>query len=148
MKFKTRLVQGQSKNVVGIVIPAEVIEGLGGGRRPPVKVTINGYSYRNTVAIMAGKYMVGVAAEHRAKANVSGGDTVEVDVELDLAPREVVVPADFSAALAKAKALKSFEALAFSHRKEHVRAIEEAKSPETRRRRIEKAIQKVLEMKK
>jgi hypothetical protein len=145
MKFKTTLVQGQSKNVVGIVIPAEIIESLGGGRRPPVKVTINGYSYRNTVGIMAGKYMVGVAAEHRDKAKVRGGDTTEVDIELDLAPREVIVPADFAAALAKGRALKFFEALAYSHRKEHVRAIEEAKSPETRRRRIEKAIQKILD---
>lgn len=148
MKFKTRLVQGASKNVVGIVIPAELIEKLGGGKRPSVTVTLNGYSYRNTVGVMAGKFMVGVAAEHRAKANVKGGDTVEVGLELDTAPREVTVPADFAAALTKAKALRSFEALAYSHRKEHVRAIEEAKSPETRLRRIDKAIEKIREAQK
>jgi Domain of unknown function (DUF1905)/Bacteriocin-protection, YdeI or OmpD-Associated len=145
MKFKTKLVQGESKNVVGIVIPAGIIEQLGGGKRAPVKVTINGYAYRSTVAVMGGKYMVGVAAEHRAKANVKGGDKVEVELQLDSAPREVAVPADLTAALKKAKALKSFEALAYSHRKEHVRAIEEAKAPETRVRRIEKAVQKVLD---
>jgi bifunctional DNA-binding transcriptional regulator/antitoxin component of YhaV-PrlF toxin-antitoxin module len=147
MKFQTKLLQGESKNVVGIVIPAEIVERLGAGKRPPVKVTINGYAYRSTVAVMGGRYMVGVAAEHRAKANVKGGDAVEVELELDAAPREIVVPADFSAALAKAKALKSFELLAPSYRKEHVRAIEEAKSPETRARRIAKAIEKILEAK-
>jgi bifunctional DNA-binding transcriptional regulator/antitoxin component of YhaV-PrlF toxin-antitoxin module len=147
MKFKTKLLQGETKNVVGIVIPAEGVERLGAGKRPPVKVTINGYTYRTTVAVMAGNYMVGVAAEHRAKANVKGGDAVEVELELDTAPREIVVPADLSAALTKAKALKSFDLLAPSHRKEHVRAIEEAKSPETRARRIEKVVQKILETK-
>lgn len=140
----TTLLQGENKNVVAIVIPPELVERLGGGKRPPVKVTIKGYTYRNTVAVMAGKFMVGVAAEHRAKANVKGGDTVEVELQLDTAPREVAVPADFAAALTLAKALKAFEALAYSHRKEHVRAIEEAKSPETRARRIAKAVQKVV----
>ena len=144
MKFTTRLLQGENKNVVAIVIPPELVERLGGGKRPPVKVTLNGYTYRNTVAVMAGKFMVGVAAEHRVKANVKGGDTVEVELQLDTAPREVAVPADFAAALTMAKALKAFEALAYSHRKEHVRAIEEAKSPETRARRIAKAVQKVV----
>lgn len=146
MKFKTTLMQGESKNVCGIVVPAEIVEGLGGGKRAPVKVTINGYAYRNTVAVMGGKFMVGVAAEHREKANVKGGDEVVVELELDTSPRDVDVPADLAAALNAAKVLRAFEALAYSHRKEHVRSIEDAKSPETRSRRIEKTIVKLREV--
>jgi hypothetical protein len=143
MKFKTTLLQGESKNVTGIEIPPEIIDALGGGKRPPVKVTINGYIYRNTVAVMAGKFMVGVSAEHRAKAGVKGGDAIEVEIERDSAAREVSIPADLAVALKKAKAEKLFDALAYSHRKEHVRAIEEAKTPETRARRIDKIIEKL-----
>ena len=148
MKFKTTLVQGESKNVAGIVIPPEVVEALGGGKRAPIKVTINGYTYRNPIAVMGGKFMVGVASEHRENAKVKGGDKIEVQLELDTAPREVDVPADLATALKKAKAREAFDALAYSHRKEHVRAIEEAKAPETRLRRIEKSVQKVLESRK
>ena len=148
MKFKTTLLQGEKMNVTGIVVPAEIVEGLGGGKRAPVKVTINGYSYRNTIAVMGGKYMIGVAAEHREKAKVKGGDKIEVSLELDTAPREVEVPADLAAALKKAKARETFDGLAYTHRKEHVRAIAEAKAPETRQRRIDNAVKKVLEAKK
>ena len=144
MRFTTTLIQGERKNTVGMVVPTEVIEALGGGKRPPVSVTINGYSYRSTVAVMGGEYLVGVSAEHRAKAQVAGGDTVEVELALDTAPRMVETPADFAEALDQSGATGRFEALAFSHRKEHVRAIEEAKTPETRRRRIEAAVRKVL----
>ena len=143
-RFKTTLLQGETKNVAGIVIPPEIVEGLGGGKRAPVKVTINGYTYRNTVAVMGGKFMVGVASEHREKAKVKGGDKIEVTLELDTAPREVEVPKDLAAALKKAKAREAFDKLAYSHRKEHVRAILEAKAPETRLRRIEKAVAMVL----
>jgi len=146
--FKTTLLQGESKNVTGIVVPPEIIEGLGGGKRAPVKVTLNGYSYRSTIAVMGGKYMVGVAAEHREKAGVKGGDKIEVKLELDTAPREVAVPPDLAAALKKAKARDAFDALAYTYRKEFVRAIEEAKAPETRLRRIDKAVQQTLEKKK
>jgi hypothetical protein len=146
--FKTTLLQGERKNVTGIVIPPEIIEGLGGGKRAPVKVTLNGYSYRSTIAVMGGKYMVGVAAEHRDKAGVKGGDKIEVKLEIDSAPREVAVPADLAAALKKAKARDTFDALAYTYRKEYVRAIEEAKAPETRLRRIEKAVKQTLEKKK
>jgi hypothetical protein len=148
MKFKTKLFQGESKNVTGIVIPAEVVDRLGAGKRPPVKVTINGYTYRNTVAVMGGKYMVGVAAEHREKAKVKGGDTIDVDLVLDTAPREVAVPADLVAALKKAKVLAAFEALAYTYRKEDARSVDEAKAPETRARRIGKIVQRIVDSKK
>jgi hypothetical protein len=143
MKFRTTLLQGKTKNVVGIVVPAKVVEQLGGGKRAPVKVTLEGYSYRSTLAVMAGKFMVGVAAEHRAAAGVSGGDTVDVELELDTSPREVAVPADLAAALAKAGRSKAFADLAPSYRKEHVRSVEEAKAAETRARRIAKIVQQL-----
>lgn len=147
-KFKTTLFQAEGLNATGIVIPDAIVEGLGQGKKPKVAVTINGYTYRNTVAVMGGKYMVGVAKEHREKAGIKGGDKIEVTLELDTAPREVDVPKDFAAALKKAGLTKDFAALAFTHRKEHVRAIEEAKAPETRLRRIDKAVAMVAAKKK
>lgn len=147
-KFKTALMQAEGMNATGIVIPDAVVEALGDGKKPKVAVTINGYTYRSTVAVMGGKYMVGVAKEHREKAGIKGGDRIEVTLELDTAPREVEVPKDFAAALKKAGLTKDFAALAFTHRKEHVRAIEEAKAPETRLRRIEKAVAMVAAKKK
>lgn len=96
MKFHTTILPGD-KTATGIRIPDEVVESLGSGKRPPIRVTINGYTYRNTVAVMGGVYMVGVSAEHRAGAGVAGGDEVDVEIELDTAPREVTVPDDFAA---------------------------------------------------
>ena len=144
MKFTTTLLQGQSKNVVGIVVPPEVVEALGAGKRPPVAVTLNGYTYRSTIAVMGGDYMVGVAAEHREKAGVAGGETHEIDISLDAAPRTVDVPDDLAAALKAAGVAAAFDPLAPSHRKEHVRAINDAKTQETRTRRIDAAVTKVL----
>ena len=142
--FKTTLLQAEGMNATGIEIPAKIVDGFEQGKKPKVAVTINGYTYRNTVAVMGGKYMVGVAKEHRDKAGVKGGDKIEVKLELDTAPREVEVPKDFAAALKKAGARTAFDKLAFSHRKEHVRSIEEAKAAETRARRIEKSVAMVL----
>lgn len=144
MRFTTTLQQAKDMNATGIVIPPEIITLLGGGKRAPVRVTINGYTYRSTVAVMGGTFMVGVAAEHREKAKITGGETIDVTLELDDAPRTVDVPDDFAAALKKAKARNAFDALAYTHRKEHVRAIEEAKAPETRARRIVKSVEKVV----
>ena len=143
MKFTTKLMQGDAKNVVGIVVPPEVVAALGAGKRPPVTVTINGYTYRNTIAVMGELFMVGVAAEHRREAKVSGGDTVEVDIQLDAAPRTVDVPPDLAKALADSGATAAFAALSFTYRKEHVRSVNDAKAPETRLRRIQGVIDKV-----
>ena len=143
MKFTTKLVQGDSKNVVGIVVPPEVVAALGAGKRPPVTVTINGYTYRSTIAVMGGDFMVGVATEHRQAAKVAGGDTVEVDIALDASPRTVDVPPDLAQALEDAGATAAFSALAFSLRKEHVRSVNDAKAPETRLRRIVGVVGKV-----
>jgi hypothetical protein len=131
------------KTATGMTVPADVIERLGAGKRPPVKVTINGHTWRSTVAVMGGRFMLGVAAEHRAAAGVAAGDRLKVRLELDAEPRTVDVPADLAKALKAAGATEAFERLSFTLRKEHVRAIEEAKKPETRKRRIEKAVEMV-----
>jgi hypothetical protein len=142
--FKTTVTQAADMNATGFVVPPEVVETLASGKRPRVRVTLKGYTYRSTVAVMGGQFVLPLAAEHRDKAGVKAGDRLEVALELDTAPREVEVPADFAAALKNAGARTAFDTLAYTHRKEHVRAIEEARQPETRARRIDKAVQMVL----
>ncbi len=141
MKFRTEIEQGTTKNVTGIVVPEKIVEALGAGKRPPVKVTINGYTYRNTIAVMGGAYMLSVSAEVREKAGVKGGDKVDVDLELDTEPREVTVPPDFAKALdADPAAARFFDGLSYSQKRGFVLPIEDAKSPATRERRIAKAV--------
>ena len=140
MRFQTTILQS-GKTATGIEIPAVVVEELGGGKRPPVRVTIRGYTYRSTVAVLGGRYMVGVNAEHRAAAGVNGGDVVDVEIELDTEKREVELPADFAAALdAEPAARKTFDALSNSNKSWHVLSIDGAKTNETRQRRIGKSI--------
>lgn len=140
VKFHTKILQA-GKTATGIQIPDEVIEKLGAGKRPPVRVTINGQTYRSTVAVMGGKFMVGVSAENRAKTGVAGGDEVDVGIELDTQPREVTVPADLAQALkANPSAEEKFDALSHSKKQGFISAIMGAKTQETRERRIEKAI--------
>jgi len=139
----TAVLELAGKTATGMTVPDDVVERLGAGKRPPVKVTINGYTYDSTVAVMGGRFMVGVAAEHRKAADVAAGDTLDVTLTLDDQPRTVEVPADLAKALKAAGATEAFERLSFTHRKEHVRAVEDAKKPETRARRIEKAVEMV-----
>jgi hypothetical protein len=123
-----------------------VVEALGKGKRPPVVVTINGYSYRNTVAVYGDEFLIGVAMEHRGPAGVQPGDVIEVDLELDTAPREVDVPADFAAALrSDPVAERAFDALSYSNKRRFTLAIEDAKTPETRQRRIDKSVAQLRE---
>jgi hypothetical protein len=141
MKFTAQVQQG-GKTATGIEVPPEVVKGLGGGKRPKVSVTINGKTYRSSVAVMGDTFMVGVSAENRALTGVSGGDVVEVTMELDTAPREVEVPADFAVALEVTPDAKAaFARQSYSHQRAHVDAINAAKAPETRRRRIDKAVE-------
>lgn len=145
MRFRTTILQG-GKTATGIRVPDEVVEGLAAGKRPPVKVTINGFTYRNTIAVMGGAYMVGVSAENRAGAGVKGGDEVDVDIELDTAPREVSIPADFAAALnTEPDARRTFDGLSNSNKGWHVSSIEGAKTDETRQRRIAKSVEALRE---
>ena len=140
VKFHTTVLQA-GKTATGIEIPDALIEKLGAGKRPPVRVTINGQTYRSTVAVMNGKFMVGVSAENRAKTGVAGGDEVDVEIEFDTQPREVTVPPDFAQALKKSPAAKkNFDGLSYSKKQAFILAIEGAKTQETRERRIEKAI--------
>ena len=140
MRFRTTI-QQSGKTATGIQVPEQVIEALGSGKRPAVTVTINGYTYRSTVAVMGGEYMIGVSAEHRAGAGVAGGDEVEVDIDLDTAPREVSIPADFAAALeAEPAARRTFDGLSYSNQSWHVLQVEGAKTDETRQRRIAKSV--------
>jgi bacteriocin resistance YdeI/OmpD-like protein/uncharacterized protein DUF1905 len=140
VRFRTTILQGD-KTATGIRVPDEVVEALGAGKRPKVLVTIRGYTYRNSVAVMGGEYMIGVSAENRAGAGVAGGDEVDVDLELDTAPREVTVPPDFAAALdGEPKARRTFDALSYSNKSWHVLQVEGAKTDETRQRRIAKSV--------
>jgi len=140
MKFKTILLQA-GKTATGIKVPSEIVESFNAGKKPPVKITINGYTYRNTIAVMGGVYMVGVSAVHRTGAGIEGGDEIEVTIQLDTDPRVVEIPAAFQKALNKnAVAKKYFDSLSNSKKKGIVVLIEGAKTDETRDRRIEKAI--------
>jgi hypothetical protein len=118
-----------------------VVTGLGSHRRPPVRVTVGGHSYRTTVAPMGGAYFVPLSAENRNLAGVAAGDQVDVDIELDTAPREVTVPAELAAALEREPgARQAFDALSTSRRREHARQVETAKAEATRQRRIAKVL--------
>ena len=140
MRFRTTVRQS-GKTTTGIQVPDEVIEALGSGKRPAVKVTVNGYTYRSTVAVLGGVYMVGLSAQHRAAAGVAGGDEVDVDLELDTAPREVAVPADLAAALdAEPAARRAFDGLSYSNKSWHALQVDGAKTEETRQRRIAKSV--------
>ena len=131
------------KNTAGIQVPEGIIEQLGSSKRPLVRVTIKKYTYRSAVAVMGGKFMVGVSAENRQAAGVQGGEEVDVTLELDLEPRTVEIPKDLKAALTETGALTAFENSAPSMRKEYVRQVEEAKAQETRERRIAKIVEKL-----
>lgn len=140
MRFRTTLLQS-GKTAVGIQVPNDVVDALGAGKRPPVRVTINGYTYRNTIAVMGGVFMVGVNAENREQAHVAGGDEVDVDIELDTQPRELTLPVDFSDALNRAPdARRLFDTLSYSRQQALVQPIDQAKTPETRQRRLDKAL--------
>ena len=142
IRFHTTILQ-TGKNTAGIQVPEEIIEQLGSGKRPLVRVTINKYTYRSAVAVMDSKYMISFSSEHREAAGVQGGEETDVTLELDLEPRTVEIPKDLNDALIKAKALDAFEKSAPSMKKEYVRQVEEAKAQETRERRIAKIIEKL-----
>ena len=84
-KFHTTILQA-GKTATGIVVPEKIVESFKAGKKPPVRITINNYTYRSTIAVMGGVYMVGISAEHRKGANVAGGEEVDVYIELDTEP--------------------------------------------------------------
>jgi Bacteriocin-protection, YdeI or OmpD-Associated/Domain of unknown function (DUF1905) len=140
MRFRTTVVLG-GKTATGLRVPEEAVADLGGGKRPAVLVTVGSHTYRSTVAVMGGAFMIPLSAENRAAAGVSAGDEVDVELEPDTAPREVAVPADLAAALdADGSARRRFDVLSYSNQRRWVLSVEAAKAPETRRRRIDKAV--------
>jgi hypothetical protein len=141
MHFRTTILQA-GKTATGIEVPEAVVTALGSGKRAKVLLTINGYTYRNSVAPMGGVYMIGVSDEVRRAAGVAGGDVVDVDIELDSAPREVDVPADLAAALdADPAARRTFDGLSYSNKSWHTSQIAGAKTDETRQRRLAKSVE-------
>jgi Bacteriocin-protection, YdeI or OmpD-Associated/Domain of unknown function (DUF1905) len=136
LTFRTTIELG-GRTATGLHVPDEVVSALGPGRRPAVRVTIGQHTYRTTVASMGGRFMIPLSAPNRAAADVAAGDEVDVTIEADTATREVAVPDDLRAALAADRATRDFfDALAYTHRKEWVRWIEDAKRPDTRAKRV------------
>jgi hypothetical protein len=134
-------IRASGKNTTGIPVPADVVEALGAGKRPKVTVTLNGYTYRSSIASMHGEFMISVSAEVREHAGVSAGDDVVVEVEVDTEPREVTLPPDVVEALNVDRQLAArFEGLSYSNKRRILLSIEGAKTPETRSRRITRAI--------
>ena len=145
MRFSTT-VDLHGKTATGMVVPPEVVESLGGGKKPAVTVTVGGHTYRTTIGNMGGQHLIPVSAENRTAAGVAAGDRVEVDVELDDAPRVVEVPTDLAAALdAEPAARARFDALSYSGRRRHVLAVEGAKAEATRRRRVASVVATLAE---
>jgi len=144
MRFRTKILPA-GKTAAGIEVPAKVVAALGSSKRPPVRATINGFTYRSTVAVMGGKFMLGVSNDVRKSAGVAAGETVDIDLELDTAPREVELPADLATALNRdAKAKKFFAGLSYSAKKRLVTPLE-VKAADVRASRIAKTIELLRE---
>lgn len=126
-----------------VVLDEEHVDAVGeGAKRFPVLATVNGYTWRTTVIRMGGEFLLGLNRAVRQEAGVEAGDAVEVALALDTAPREVEVPEALIKALAgDAAARAAFDGLAYTHRKEYARWIEEAKREETRQRRVTQALE-------
>ncbi len=140
MKFRTTVFLG-GKTATGLEVPEDVVTALGKGKRPAVTVTVGKHTYRSTVAPMSGSYFLPLSAENRTAAGVAAGDEVEVEVELDLEPRELDIPDDLNAALdADPEARRFFDSLSYSNKRRHVLQIEGAKAADTRQRRVEKSV--------
>jgi hypothetical protein len=145
MRFSTT-VELHGRTATGMAVPPEVVDSLGGGKKPAVSVTVGGHTYRSSIASMGGRFLIPLSAERRSAAGVAAGDEVEVDVELDIQPREVEVPADLAAALdAEPVARARFEALSYSNQLRHALAVDGAKTAATRQRRVAAAVATLVE---
>ncbi len=128
-------------NNTGIVVPPEIIDELGAGKRPAVDVDLNGHEYRSTIGVMAGRTLISVSAAIRTATGLAAGDPVKVTLTVNTSAREVTIPEDFAAALrANAGIDEFFAALSNSLQRYHVDQVTSAKTDETRQRRIDKAI--------
>jgi len=141
MRFRTEIL-GTGKTAAGIVVPSEILEGLAAGKKPAVRVTINGYTYRSSVATIDGRPMIGVSNDVRKAAGVAAGETVDIDVELDTEKRTVALPEELVALLdTDAVARAAYDKLSYSNQRRIVEPIDQTKNPETRQRRIDKAME-------
>ena len=139
VSFST-IVQPDPDGVLVIEVPAHVMAALSEKKRIPVNVTLNGISYRSTIAVYGGKFYVPARKEIREAAKLAAGKRAHVTLEADTAGRTVMVPSDLARALAAAKLRPEFDALSFTRRREHVAAVTDAKRPETRVARIERMV--------
>ncbi|MEU4196506.1 YdeI/OmpD-associated family protein [Kribbella sp. NPDC026611] len=140
MKFTAELLL-TGKNTAGFEVPESVVESLGGGGRPKVSVTVKGYTFRTSIARLGGRYLLGFSAERRTEAGVAPGEMLEVDVELDTAPRELEMPTPLADALAGDPDARAFwDTLSYSNRQWHVLQLASAKTDATRDRRLEKTL--------
>lgn len=140
MQFRAKI-ESHGKTATGVEVPAEIVEALGKGNRPAVSVTINGHNYRSSIAVMGGRFLLGISAEVRSKAEVNAQEEIDIHIELDNQPRVVDVPADLQKALDRnAEARKYFEQLSYSNKLRYVLPIEQAKTGETRQRRVDTTI--------
>jgi len=138
-KFSARL--GAEGHALFFEVPFDVKQEFGKAR-PPVRVSVNGHSYRSTVSVYGGRYYLPVRREHREAAGLKQGDIIQVTVAPDTAARTVQTPPALSAALAKNSAAKAqWQKLSYTHKKEHADAIRLARKPETRARRVQKTLQ-------
>ena len=142
--FRARILR-TGKNTAGIEVPGDVLDRLGGGKRPLIWVTVKQHTYRSAIGAMDGKPMIPLSAANRKSAGVEGGEKLEITIRLDLESRTVTPPKDLRAALVEAGALGAFEKSAPSMQKEYVRQVEEAKAVETRQRRIAKIVGRLTE---
>jgi hypothetical protein len=142
-RFEATLEQHGSGTVV--FVPFDLKEAFG-SRRPPVLATVNGYTFRTTLFTMGGRALLGLNREVREAAGVEAGQELSVEIEPDDEPRTVEVPSDLAAALDSDPAVRdTFDGLSYTHRKEYVRWVEEAKREETRTRRVEKSVEMLRE---
>jgi hypothetical protein len=140
MRFRADL-ESAGKTTAGFEVPEGVVQSLGGGGHPKVAVTVDGFTFRTSIAKMGGRFLLGVSAERRAQAGIEAGQVFDVDVELDTAPREIEVPDDLAAALAAdAKAKDFWDTLTYSKQSWHVHQVTSAKKAETRAVRVEKSV--------
>lgn len=145
MKFRA-VIESAGKTAAGIHVPDEVVAALGPSRHPAVRATLNGYTYRSSVAVVSGRFMLGVSAEVRAAAGVAAGDELDFDLELDTEPRVADVPAELAAALAADPAAsQAFDRLSYSNKRRLVIPIANAKTDATRARNIAKALSALRE---
>lgn len=145
--FKVLLQKADHGEATGITVPFDV-EAVYGARRVPVKVVVNGVEHKSTVVRMGGEYMMAVPKRFRDAAQIKAGETIEVAMERDTEKRTVEIPSDLGEALAKADLQSVWEKLSFTHRKEYVNAVIEAKKEETRTRRIEKTVETLISKRK